>query len=93
MTIAESCEAIYSASRATWCSGNCGSPSAKPKNRRRSTAPVDVLGDLLQVERSELVAGAIARLPMLQREAIVLFTFEELSLEQIAKIRALTPAR
>lgn len=49
-------------------------------------APVDVLGDLLQVERSELVAGAIARLPVLQREAIVLFTFEELSLEQIAKI-------
>ena len=51
-----------------------------------ATAPVDVLGDLLEAERSELVAAAMARLPMLQREAIVLFTFEELSLEEIAKI-------
>ena len=51
-----------------------------------ATAPVDVLGDLLEAERSELVAGAMAQLPMLQREAIVLFTFEELSLEEIAKI-------
>jgi len=51
-----------------------------------ATAPVDVLGDLLDAERSELVAGAMAKLPMLQREAIVLFTFEELSLEEIAKI-------
>jgi RNA polymerase sigma-70 factor (ECF subfamily) len=49
-------------------------------------AAIDVLGDLLQAERSELVAGAIAQLPVLQREAIVLFTFEELSLEQIANI-------
>ena len=51
-----------------------------------ATAPVDVLGDLLKTERSELVAGAMARLPVLQREAIVLFTFEELPLEEVAKI-------
>jgi RNA polymerase sigma-70 factor, ECF subfamily len=51
-----------------------------------ATAPVDVLGDLLEAERSELVARAVARLPMLQREAIILFTFEELSLEEIARI-------
>jgi RNA polymerase sigma-70 factor (ECF subfamily) len=49
-------------------------------------ATSDVLGDLLEAERSELVAKAIARLPMLQREAIMLFTFEELPLEEIAKI-------
>jgi RNA polymerase sigma-70 factor (ECF subfamily) len=49
-------------------------------------AQVDVLGDLLATERSELVARAVARLPLFQREAIVLFTFEELSLEEIAKI-------
>jgi RNA polymerase sigma-70 factor (ECF subfamily) len=49
-------------------------------------ARVDVLGDLLAAERSELVAAAMAQLPMLQREAVVLFTFEELSLEEIAKI-------
>jgi RNA polymerase sigma-70 factor, ECF subfamily len=49
-------------------------------------APVDVLGDLLAIERSELVARAVERLPLFQREAIVLFTFEGLSLEEIAKI-------
>jgi RNA polymerase sigma-70 factor (ECF subfamily) len=51
-----------------------------------AAAPIDVLGKLLEAERSELLAGAIAKLPMLQREAIVLFTFEELPLEEIAKI-------
>jgi RNA polymerase sigma-70 factor (ECF subfamily) len=49
-------------------------------------APLDLLDDLLTVERSELVARAVAQLPMLQREAIVLFTYEEMSLEQIAAI-------
>ena len=49
-------------------------------------APIDVLGELLEAERSELVAGAMAQLPILQREAIVLFTFEELSLKEIAKM-------
>ena len=51
-----------------------------------AVAPSDLLGDLLAAERSELVARAVAQLPLLQREAIVLFTFEELSLEEIAKI-------
>jgi RNA polymerase sigma-70 factor (ECF subfamily) len=51
-----------------------------------AAAPIDVLGDLLEAERSELLAGAIAKLSMLQREAIVLSTFEELSLEEIAKV-------
>jgi RNA polymerase sigma-70 factor, ECF subfamily len=51
-----------------------------------AVAPTDVLGDLLAAERSELVARAVARLPILQREAIVLFTFEEMSLEEISKI-------
>jgi len=51
-----------------------------------AAAPTDLLGDLLEAERLELLAGAIAKLPVLQREAIVLFTFEELSLEEIAKI-------
>lgn len=51
-----------------------------------AAAQIDVLGDLLAAERSESVARAVAQLPILQREAIVLFTFEELSLEGIAKI-------
>jgi RNA polymerase sigma-70 factor (ECF subfamily) len=49
-------------------------------------ASIDLLGDVLAAERSELVARAIAQLPILQREALVLFTFDELSLEQIAEI-------
>jgi len=51
-----------------------------------ATAPVDLLADLLKAEQSELVAGAMAQLPLVQREAIVLFTFEELSLEEIARV-------
>ncbi|MBV9772243.1 MAG: RNA polymerase sigma factor [Bryobacterales bacterium] len=51
-----------------------------------AAAPIDVLAELLEAERSELLAGAIAKLSMLQREAIVLFTYEDLSLEEIAKI-------
>jgi len=51
-----------------------------------AVATTDVLGNLLTKERSELVARAVAQLPPLQREAIVLFTYEEMSLEQIAEI-------
>jgi len=51
-----------------------------------AVAPIDVLGDLLAAERSELVTRAVAELPLLQREAIILFTFEEFSLEEIAAI-------
>jgi RNA polymerase sigma-70 factor (ECF subfamily) len=49
-------------------------------------APTDVLRDLLAAERSAMVARAVSQLPALQREAIVLFTYEELSLEEIAEI-------
>lgn len=49
-------------------------------------ASIDVLGDLLTAERSELVSRAVAQLPLLQREAIVLFTYEEMSLEEISAI-------
>lgn len=49
-------------------------------------AAVNTLDDLISAERAELIATAIARLPVLQREAIVLFTYEELPLEEIARI-------
>jgi RNA polymerase sigma-70 factor (ECF subfamily) len=49
-------------------------------------AATDILGDLLTAERSALVTRAVSQLPALQREAIVLFTYEELSLEEIAEI-------
>jgi RNA polymerase sigma-70 factor (ECF subfamily) len=49
-------------------------------------APLDILGELLSSERAALVAEAVASLPALQREAVILFEYEELSLEQIATI-------
>ena len=54
-------------------------------------ASIDVLADLLATERSELVARAVEQLPILQREALVLFTFEELSLDRIAEITGIEP--
>ena len=49
-------------------------------------APVNPLSDLLNAERSALVANAVAVLPPLQREALILFQYEGLSLEEIATI-------
>lgn len=46
----------------------------------------DVLDGLLAAERSELVREAIASLPPLQREAVILFEYEGLSLENIASV-------
>jgi len=37
-------------------------------------------------QTAELVAGAVQSLPPLQREALVLFEYEELSLEEIARV-------
>jgi RNA polymerase sigma-70 factor, ECF subfamily len=51
-----------------------------------SAGPVDVLSELLTAERSAMVRRAIESLPALQREAIVLFEYEELPLESIAAI-------
>jgi RNA polymerase sigma-70 factor, ECF subfamily len=49
-------------------------------------APLDILGDLLSSERAALVADAVQSLAPLQREALVLFEYEELSLDEIAAI-------
>jgi RNA polymerase sigma-70 factor (ECF subfamily) len=43
------------------------------------------LEGLLSAELSEAVAQAIAALPPLQREAVILFEYEELSLDEIAE--------
>lgn len=42
--------------------------------------------DVLALERSEAVARAIGGLPALQREALILFEYEDLSLEEIAQV-------
>jgi RNA polymerase sigma-70 factor (ECF subfamily) len=45
------------------------------------TAPLNIE----RRERSEIVAGAVAALPPLQREALILAEYEELSLDEIAR--------
>lgn len=44
------------------------------------------LSRLIEEERGEAVRRAIERLPALQREALILFEYEELSLAEIARI-------
>lgn len=46
----------------------------------------DPLRDLLDAETGELVGRAVTALPVLQREALILFEYEELSLEQISEV-------
>ncbi|MGH7555443.1 MAG: RNA polymerase sigma factor [Longimicrobiales bacterium] len=49
-------------------------------------AALDPLEELISSERSEVVARAVAALPPLQREAVILFEYEEMSLEEIARV-------
>jgi RNA polymerase sigma-70 factor (ECF subfamily) len=49
-------------------------------------AAIDPLRDLLDSERAGMVERAVAALAPLQREALILFEYEELSLEEIAAI-------
>ena len=59
-------------------------------NESPSDAP-DALCSLLRAERAALVARAVASLPFAQREALVLFEYEDLSLEEIAQIMGCEP--
>lgn len=52
----------------------------------RLPAREEPLGKLLDAELSFEVRKAVSRLPQLQREAIVLFEYEELTLDEIASI-------
>jgi len=47
--------------------------------------PVCPAFDVLRMERSEAIAAAVQALPPLQREALVLAEYEELSLDEIAR--------
>jgi RNA polymerase sigma-70 factor, ECF subfamily len=44
--------------------------------------------DLVRLERSEAIAAAVQALPPLQREALVLAEYEELPLDEIARLTA-----
>ena len=50
------------------------------------TDPASVLESMLAHETAEVVRSAIESLPPLQREAIVLFEYEELSLEEVCAV-------
>jgi RNA polymerase sigma-70 factor (ECF subfamily) len=52
----------------------------------RAAGSAGPLGLLLDAELSEVVRRAVARLSPLQREALVLFEYEELSLAEIAEV-------
>jgi RNA polymerase sigma factor (sigma-70 family) len=44
------------------------------------------LGKILDEELSKVISSAVAMLPTLQREALILFEYEELSLAEVAEI-------
>jgi RNA polymerase sigma-70 factor, ECF subfamily len=56
-----------------------------PEDRLRATGE-EILGRLINEERGEAVRRAIENLPALQREALILFEYEGLSLAEIAEI-------
>jgi RNA polymerase sigma-70 factor (ECF subfamily) len=68
-----------------------GRESAEVDGDAPDEAVPDALGSLLQAERAELVSRAIAALPLPQREALILFEYEELSLEDIAQVTGCEP--
>jgi RNA polymerase sigma-70 factor (ECF subfamily) len=49
-------------------------------------SPHDTTAELISAERAELVGQAIGELPPLQREALILFEYEDLSLDEIATV-------
>jgi RNA polymerase sigma-70 factor (ECF subfamily) len=65
-------------------------PAGDSEQEHVSDGP-DPLGSLLCAERAELVARAIAALPLAQREAVLLFEYEDLSLEEIAQVTGSEP--
>jgi RNA polymerase sigma-70 factor (ECF subfamily) len=54
--------------------------------RRHAPARDEPLGRLLENELSEVVGRAVAELPPLQREVLILFEYEELSLAEVAAV-------
>lgn len=56
-----------------------------------AAAEGDALAELIAAESGEALRTAIAQLPVVQREALFLFAFEELSLAEIAAIAEVDP--
>jgi RNA polymerase sigma-70 factor (ECF subfamily) len=62
------------------CEGDEGNESDDPPSHD------DPAAELILAERAELVSRAIGELPPLQKEALILFEYEDLSLEEIAAV-------
>ena len=58
--------------------------SARPQEPIEDDSLVSMPLDLAGLERSEAVARAVQALPPLQREALILAEYEEMSLQEIA---------
>jgi len=57
----------------------------EPEEPPADAAP-DSLSAMLAAERAALVERAISALPLLQRQALILFEYEDLSMEEIAQV-------
>jgi RNA polymerase sigma-70 factor (ECF subfamily) len=60
-----------------------------PPEEARGTTPIgghDPLGRLIETETAEAVRDAVLALPPLQREAVVLFEYQEMSLADVAAV-------
>jgi RNA polymerase sigma-70 factor (ECF subfamily) len=64
---------------------------ASPMDFEASGVPAGLEEELIRLERAQAVRRAVQALPEPQREAIYLFEFEELSLEQIASVLDIEP--
>jgi RNA polymerase sigma-70 factor (ECF subfamily) len=66
-----------------------GRESSEPDDAPEAASPGCALDGLLREERAQAVADAVSLLPPLQREALILFEYEEFSLEEIAQAAAI----
>ena len=66
--------------------GGANGANGTSGNALRAAESSEPLGLLLGAELSETIRRAVAQLPPLQREALVLFEYEELSLAEVASV-------
>jgi RNA polymerase sigma-70 factor (ECF subfamily) len=63
-----------------------GDPAGEPRSALLATGGPSALDRVLQRERSEQIAEALERLPLIYRETLTLRFEEEMKLEEIAKV-------
>ena len=86
MRRAASCEPICSASYAILALRRLRIAERECEEAEDLVSPQDTAAELISAERAELVGRAVGELPPLQKEALILFEYEGLSLEEIATV-------